>query len=85
MTRTALDIAADLVNQLSHVFGDECSDFGGGRNEQWARFACEFLAHPDGKAADERRRKRYWDHLEKATKVADSWPTWVKGERENKR
>ncbi len=84
-TRSALDIAADLVNQLSHRFGDDLTDFGGRQNDQWAQYAREFLEHPDGKAADERRRARYWEYLERATAVADSWPAWVAGERVNKR
>ena len=85
MTRTARDIAADLVNALAHQFGDEITDYGGTRNEQWARYAREFLAHPDGEAAEDRRRAKYWEYLKRATAVADSWPAWVAGREKNER
>lgn len=83
--RTALDIAADLVNALSHTHGDDFSDFGEPATEQWAQYAREFLLHPEGKAADQRNRMRFWKFIEQASQSVDRWPAWKRGEPRNAR
>jgi len=59
--REAVDIAADLINRLAHTYGTD--DMGSLPNMAWAQLAREFLAHPDGQAAEQRRKDRFWGRI----------------------
>lgn len=71
----ALDIVAELIHQLGHI---GCTEHIY-QMEQTKRHYLPLMEHPAFKAAEERRRQRYWKIIERAAKEVDSWPDWKKG------
>jgi hypothetical protein len=77
----ALDIVAELIDQMGHTGAmDDVR-----RWEQTRRWYLKLVEHPAYKAAEERRRKRYWDHLDRVARRVESWPAWMKGSPTNSR
>jgi len=53
----------DRESAISALQGYGTDDIGSLPNLAWAQLAREFLAHPDGHAAEQRRKDRFWGRM----------------------
>jgi hypothetical protein len=70
-----MDLVAQLINQLGHtgIIEDVL------RWEQTKREYLRLVEHPLYKAAEQRRRDKFWNSAERVAKRVESWPDWKKG------
>jgi len=73
----ALDIVAKWIENLCHcgIIDEVLYKHG----EQTKRDYLKLVEHPAYKNAIDRKRQKYWQHLERASREVDSWPEWKKG------
>jgi hypothetical protein len=79
-----MDIVASLIDAMGHsgVLDEMQSRF-------YAHGRCLSLleklrSHPLFRAAEQRRRNKFWANAEKAAKRVEEWPDWKKGTKKSR-
>jgi hypothetical protein len=79
-----LEAGLDLCVRAFHQYRQSHDEYRVSER-QFAEPMRKAFKHPALMAAEERRKEEYWQRLERVAKRVESWPAWMKGERENKR
>jgi hypothetical protein len=73
-SEAALDLCAYAFERYRHMV-----DYPDHRNRQFEEPMEAAMKHPAMQAAEERRKKKFWDFMKRTAKEVESWPAWKRG------